>query len=123
MKKSKSHLLLLIAWVSTALAGQTAFAAGDATPNPPDATIEMIITYTSYAVLKFSPPYLNQLDCGGANQNDHIVINWKDTPDKKAMLSVALTAYSLQKKVRFGMNGCHKWKGGTPVASRVEIAN
>ena len=121
MKRSKPYALL--AWFFTALVGQTALAASDSTPSPPAGTIEMITTYSSYAVIKFSPSYLNQLNCGGANQYDHIVIDWKDTPDKKAMLSTALAAYSLQKKVGFGMNGCHPWKGGTPKATRVEISD
>jgi hypothetical protein len=123
MKQPKSHLPLLFTWLFTALAGQTTFAAGDSTPSPPAGTIEMITTYASYAAIKFSPSYLNQLNCGGANQYDHIVIDWKEAPDKKAMLSTALAAYSLQKKVGFGMNGCYPWKGGTPKATRVEVSD
>ena len=102
---------------------QAVLALSDSTPSPPSATIEMITTYATYAAVKFSPSYLNQLNCGGANQYDHVVIDWKDTPDTKDMLSAALAAYSLGKNVGFGMKGCYPWKGGTPKATRIEISD
>ncbi|MBI1733223.1 MAG: hypothetical protein HYR49_10735 [Gammaproteobacteria bacterium] len=119
---SRIHTLMPALLVSV-FSSQAVLAIKDSTPSPPSATIEMITTYTSYAAIKFSPSYLNQLNCGGANQYDHVVIDWKDAPDKKAMLSAALAAYSLQKKVGFGMGGCHTWKGGTPKATRVEVSD
>jgi hypothetical protein len=116
------HGLIVVAMVSAAFSQATP-AASDSTPPPPSSTVEMITTFADYAVVRFSPAYFNQLNCGGKNQNDHIVIDWKDAPETKAMLSVALAAFSLQKKVGFGMNGCHPWKGGTPRATRVEMSN
>lgn len=123
MKTAKSFGGWVVASLVSAFASFPALAVKDSTPSPPATSITAITTYATYAVVQFSPEYLNELNCGGQFQYSHIVIDWKDAPDKKAMLSAALTAYSLQKNVGFGMSGCYAWKGGVPKATRVEIAD
>ena len=90
---------------------------------PPDRTIVKIFTYNNFAVVKFSPPFANDLGCGGDNANIHAAIFFDANPDKKVQVAMAMMAMSLKQKIGFGISGCLSWAGGVPKAYRVDVAD
>ena len=89
---------------------------------PADRTIVKIFTYDNLAVIKYTPPFTNNLGCGGGGQDSHVAIFFDTNPDKKAQLATVMMAMSLKQKIGFGLNGCFSWAGGIPTVYRVGVA-
>jgi hypothetical protein len=89
---------------------------------PGDRTITGISTYASYAVVKFSPGYTNNLGCTASVKNTAVVIDWTANANLKAMYVSALAAYTNGQTMGAGIDGCSpKYGGGTPIAYRIDV--
>ena len=90
---------------------------------PADRTVVKIHTYDNFAVIKFSPAFVNNLGCGGGGKaNEHAAILWINDPDNKVKYASVLMAMSLNLGIGLGIAGCFSWGGGIPIAYRVDVA-
>ncbi len=124
MKWVKETKLRPVVFLLTILFTGAPGAAWAADNIPIDRTVVKIFNYDNYAVIQFSPVFVNNLGCGGGgNATRHAVIIWDVDPDKKVQFASVLTAMSLNLRIGFGISNCFTlWGGGIPIAFRVDIA-
>ena len=91
---------------------------------PSDRTITRIHTYSTYAVVRFSPAFSSTLGCTGIPNlvNNSVVIDFSVNKDVKAQYAMMIGAFLSGKKVGFGVNACSPLFGfGVPKAYRVDV--
>lgn len=84
-------------------------------------TVTRILTYETYAQIRFTPSFANSEGCDNTAQ-DRIVVDWDPAAsrqDRKAMLATAMLALATGANVGFGISGCHRT--GVPSAYRVDL--
>ncbi len=91
---------------------------------PADRTILKIHTYTNFAVIKFSPAFANNLDCGiNSNADTFAAIMWQNDPDKKVIYASVLMAMAGNMRIGLGISGCFpEFGGGIPIVYRFDLA-
>lgn len=79
--------------------------------------ITKVYTYGTVAVFALA----NQTgDSEGCSNSRYTVINLQANGGK-ALYSAALTAFTTNTNVRFGVNGCYAWSGTIPITYRLEL--
>ena len=74
---------------------------------PQDRSITRIASYTTFALVRFSPAHPSTAACGHRDEDQEVAIDWRTTPDAKVMYAAALLAFATGKLVGFGFDGCH----------------
>jgi hypothetical protein len=122
MRKSqlKKRLFTSIFLFLSTLILSPAFAATAQVPM--QQTVTRIHVYQGFAVIRFSPGFANNLNCGGSVQNQYAVLDWRENDFIKDMYPSVLAAYLLGKKIGFGLNdNCFGFGGGVPSIYRIDV--
>lgn len=92
---------------------------------PTSRTLVKVYTYSTYAVVKFSPSFSLTYSCGtDPSKTQFAAIDWASDSGMKNLFATALVAKASGDTVGFGLSGCYdQWSGGIPRVYRIEISD